>query len=428
MDRPGSHSGPPWRTFLIICFLILPASPAMAACGGQTVVSSEADFNTAIASFNGQSSPCIFGIEFDGDIPLTASTTSIDNGNPGVELHIDGLGDSLDGQYIQGVRPLFIAADTVVSILDLTVENADVTPGQLAGGIYNAGVLTLTDCTIANNTADSSGGVYNAGTLTISRCSIFGNSATGPAASGGGIGNSIGGQTTVTDSVIAGNDANRGGGLHNNNGTVVVERTLFTNNSASLEGGALYLGNGGAMTVINSTLSGNEAQLAGGGGVYANSGTLELTHVTVTGNTGSGVANSAGAVTIHNSAFAANPDGGDCRNLAGSVTVAHSLMTGSGATGCGLAAANPDANGNIVGQDPLFGPLQSNGGPSETHALGDGSPAIDAGDDALAVDDASQTLEHDQRGPGYPRRTGYAVDMGAFEVPGAMFLHGFEDR
>jgi hypothetical protein len=71
-------------------------------------------------------------------------------------------------------------------------------------------------------------------------------------------------------------------------------------------------------------------------------------------------------------------------------------------------------NGNLVGSaaapiDPLLGPLQDNSGPTITHALLPGSPAIDAGNNAYAT-------EFDQRGPGYPRIVSGTIDIGAFEV------------
>ena len=65
--------------------------------------------------------------------------------------------------------------------------------------------------------------------------------------------------------------------------------------------------------------------------------------------------------------------------------------------------------------DPLLGPLQDNGGPAFTHQLQAGSPAIDAGDNALAVDADSNPLAFDQRGAGFNRILGGTVDIGAVE-------------
>jgi hypothetical protein len=67
-------------------------------------------------------------------------------------------------------------------------------------------------------------------------------------------------------------------------------------------------------------------------------------------------------------------------------------------------------SGNLVGVDPLLGPLQDNLGLSRTHALSPGSPAINAGSNPLG-------LTTDQRGDGFPRVLGGAADMGAYESP-----------
>src|SRR5262249_42690276 len=73
-------------------------------------------------------------------------------------------------------------------------------------------------------------------------------------------------------------------------------------------------------------------------------------------------------------------------------------------------------DGNLVGvADPKLGPLGSNGGPTYTHALLPGSPAIDAGDNALGVDNMGQFLTTDQRGAA--RVVNGTVDIGAFETP-----------
>ncbi len=85
-------------------------------------------------------------------------------------------------------------------------------------------------------------------------------------------------------------------------------------------------------------------------------------------------------------------------------------------------------NGNVVGVpvatvlDPM---LAFNGGPTQTHKLVAGSPALDAGDNALAVDADSNPLSTDQRGPGFPRISGGTVDIGAFELQATYNFSGF---
>ena len=108
------------------------------------------------------------------------------------------------------------------------------------------------------------------------------------------------------------------------------------------------------------------------------------------------------------------------------ITTLYSLI-GDG-TGSGLTAApvgTPDANGNLIGThanpiNPLLGPLTNNGGPTSTMAVLAGSPAIDAGSNAFAIDPNTYVpLADDQRGNLFNRISGKAVDIGAYELPTA---------
>ena len=94
------------------------------------------------------------------------------------------------------------------------------------------------------------------------------------------------------------------------------------------------------------------------------------------------------------------------------VTINHSLIGDT--TGSGIATTT--GTGNILDQPALLGPLADNGGPTLTHALLPGSPAIDAGDDTLAADEDGVSLANDQRGEGVDRLFGSSVDIGAFEL------------
>src|SRR5262249_23608325 len=78
-------------------------------------------------------------------------------------------------------------------------------------------------------------------------------------------------------------------------------------------------------------------------------------------------------------------------------------LIGEGSGGTGYSATD------LVGTDPLLGPLQDNGGPTFTHALLPGSPAVDAGDNTGAS-------EWDQRGEGFPRIVNKTIDISALEI------------
>jgi hypothetical protein len=96
------------------------------------------------------------------------------------------------------------------------------------------------------------------------------------------------------------------------------------------------------------------------------------------------------------------PVKGECAGMINSV--GNNLMT---IADCTVAGSAP-----ILG-DAILGPLQNNGGPTQTHALLSGSPAIDAGNPGGCRDEFGALLTTDQRG--FPRRAA-GCDIGAFEL------------
>ena len=106
------------------------------------------------------------------------------------------------------------------------------------------------------------------------------------------------------------------------------------------------------------------------------------------------------------------------------VTIQNSIVAGNGLYGCqvegGANAVLTSLGNNVFGDDscgaaagdqtftdPVLGPLADNGGPTLTHALLAGSPAIDAAD-------AASCSATDQRGVARPQGAG--CDVGAFEL------------
>ena len=141
----------------------------------------------------------------------------------------------------------------------------------------------------------------------------------------------------------------------------------------------------------------------------------------------------AGTTTLKNTIVAGNfnndddPDPAD--DISGTVDAASSFnLIGTGGAG-GLTAG---VNNNQVGVAAGLGPLASNGGTTQTHALLATSLAVETGSnanlplDTLDVDgdaDMAETLPVDQRGTGFPRvadssdvNTTQTVDIGAFEL------------
>jgi hypothetical protein len=172
--------------------------------------------------------------------------------------------------------------------------------------------------------------------------------------SGGGIAN--GEILTLRESVIAGNAATLHGGAVNDTGVSVVERSTLSGNFAAL-GGAVA--NGGQTTISDSTISGNSATVRGGGVYNFASGGLTIARSTITENSAGqlgGGLSALGNVSVSSSIIAEN-EAPNFENVFGTLA--------------------SDSN-NMLSGDPLLGPLADNGGPTPTHALLPGSPALDA--------------------------------------------------
>src|SRR5262249_31349280 len=191
----------------------------------------------------------------------------------------------------------------------------------------------------------------------------------------------------------------------------------LSGNSAGVSGsghvGGGIVNDNGTLTITNSTLSGNSATGDGGGIWNVAHGTLTLTNCTLSGNSsggdGGGIFNSFHSrFPLNNPTVANRGSGGQIFNVSGGpLPGSHNLVEGE--TPVGLVGT--------ITADPKLGPLQNNGGPTQTHRLLLGSPAIDKGSNALVP----VGVTTDQRGPGFDRivdgdDNGTAtVDIGAFE-------------
>jgi hypothetical protein len=261
----------------------------------------------------------------------------------------DQLAVSGPGEFGYPVGPLFtVDAGATVTMSGLTVANGYNNAGP--GGVLNHGTLTLEECTVADNTHD------------------FGN----PDNAGGGIFND--GTMTIRGSTVSGNRLAP---------------------SALGYGGGIFNAAGGVMVIDSSTVTQNTITHGYGGGV-SNDGTLDVRFSTVTQNNaacgdGWGIANAGPHLDLYDSIVAGNFHPPTCtgRDLAGGFT----------------------GSFDLIGVGPVLGPLQYNGGHTQTHAPQRGSPALDAGDNAGAP-------RWDQRGPGFPRIHNGRIDIGAVEAEG----------
>ncbi len=374
----------------------------------------------AVAEANSQASnPAGSLIEFaagvSGQITLSSTLALAETDGPEV---IVGPGASIVTVSGNNAVEVFQVNDTA-SLSGLTISggsSGDIAEG-CGGGITNNGTLTITNCTISGNTAESEGGgIYNGykSTLAITGCTISGNSA----GDGGGILNSDQSTLTITDSTIAYNAAGNGGGLYNGEDcTLTVTSSTVSGNSASSYAGGIYNSATCWLTVINSTIAGNAAGDLGSG--ISNVGNMLVVNGTIAYNSDGGLDNygtpGSSLVTLNNTIVARNSaiSDGSASDITGVVspTSAYNLI-GTGGTG---ELVN-GVNGNIVGvANPELGTLADNGGPTQTIALLTGSPAINSGSNALALDASGNALSCDQRGASYPRILYDTVDIGAFE-------------
>jgi len=247
--------------------------------------------------------------------------------------------------------------------------------GGAGGGIYNQGLLTLNNSTLSGNSAGD-GGVGGAGGV-------------GGDGGAGGSGTGSNGANGASGGPGGGGDGGPGG-----------------------SGGGIF--NQDTLTLNNSTFSGNSAgngNVGGAGGTNGAGGA---------DGDGGGFSNSpTGSTSLKNTILANNVvaggSGPDCRNTTGAfASQDYNLI--EDASGCSIGGVTTH---DLTGQDPLLGPIADNGGPTPTHALLPGSPAIDVAPLAACA------LATDQRGVARPQ--GLACDIGAFELIPANLVLGKQD-
>jgi hypothetical protein len=341
-----------------------------------------------------------------GSVAITSSRISDNEA-------INSTGDSIDND-----------AGTMV-ISDSTVSHNNGT-----GGISNAGTLSVADSSVSSNDVD--GGVDNTGTLNVTGSVLSHNV-------GVGIDNG-GGSVTVTGSEISKNfDTNKrgGGGIYNGKGTMnIADTSVSDNKSNNGPGGGIY--NGGTMSLADSTVSSNSNE--GGGGGIDNVGSLHVSDSTISENTvggpggegGGGILNqgSGASLVVAASTLAHNDTdnhGGGIKNARGSVTLAGTVVADTSPSDCtGLitdAGYNLDDDGSCgfsagghsySDVAPYLGPLQNNGGPTDTEEPALGSPLLSDIPAGTSADGVTLCPGTDQRGVARPQ--GSQCDIGAVEL------------
>ena len=329
------------------------------------------------------------------------------------DLTLNGTEVTGNSSGVRGGGILVIGAGSQLVIDDSLIHDNHVSSDNFVGGgiaYASNGVVAIANSVISNNEAAGGGGLglSGSGAVYLTDVNIDGNYTNGLSSDygGGGVYLGFSGTIDLLRVTVANNQAEFGGGLNLEAGTVTVDHSTLSGNSAtSGSGGAVY--NSGSISFSNSTISGNSAGI--GGGIYQFSGTstpsATFSSSTISGNDPTVLYVSTGAMTLLNSILA-GPAGDQCGPTPGLFTsLGHNLSTGSS---CNLVGT-----GDQPSTDPILGPLQDNGGPTLTHALLPGSPAVDAADGTCCG-------PTDQRGVSRP--IGAGCDIGAFEAPLWLFL------
>jgi CSLREA domain-containing protein len=516
-------------------------APSLTAGGPATMLLSQGEFEITDSLTIEGPGASLLTIDASGNDPTPEANDgngtrvfNVDDGNRDFNISVSLIGFSLRGGDVRGSGGAILNRELLVVNACAIFENAARDTFGYGGGIFNdAGVLTVTNSTIANNstahgraasggggvasidgrlkvvdsdisgnTSSYGGGVYSRGAwLEISRSNVNDNSAS----RGGGI-YSHDVVSTLSASLIAGNRAELSGGgvqivsdrdqnakvvdskiLENavlisgsgyggggvylsawDGGSISIERTTISKNSTNSISGfgtgggvRLIAETGGTIAIEASTIDHNSSVIGGGVfGTVGPAGNVSLGQVTVSTNLGGGVVfNGAstsldmeGHSAVRHSTIVENFGGAGIRMLGFDLALdlTHSIVaknmspdilrsdlnlsTTQGVTarynviglainiGIGAPHGLPDQFGNLAGiggdgeeiLDPMLGPLSDNGGPTLTHALLPGSPAINAGDlNAVAGQDG--VPEFDQRGEPFGRIVGGRIDIGAFE-------------
>ena len=321
-----------------------------------------------------------------------------------------GGGGGMGGGGGHGGEETSAAAIDGVTLADVQVVNC--ISGADGGGIYNAAPLTLTASVVSGNTATANGGgIYGSALMNISQTTIgtiTGNAAfsKGNAAeNGGGIFDTGLHTTTITGSAIVGNTATGGGALAGRSTTIdVIENSTISANVARDTAGGITTN--GRVSLKNVTISGNQVK-----------------PTTTTESTTSGVGISSfgsGQFTYVNTIFSNNVVVGTTNTLSncgvtGSTSAANFLVS-SGHNLEDGDSCNFTGQGDLKNTDPQLAGLANNGGLTDTMAIPQSSPAIDAGDNSVCPN-------NDQRGDIRPADGNidgkFACDIGAFEL----FVH-----
>ena len=371
--------------------------------GGGSVSGSKTKLTITRGTVSGNTAGGDGGGVYASTMRPTAVKDVVFTGNAaGDELAGGGGGGGL---YIDGTGSSTVTGSSFI-------ENTAVGEG---GGLslHALGPATVTDSVVRGNKSEAGGGgVESAGMrVTLTRLSVTGNTS---ATDGGGIESQGSGLLSIVDTTVSQNTAHTGGGFANvaDGGLQITGSTFWDNRAKEFGGGVANLADAASL-IENTSISGNVAQVSGGG-IYSDADAgLRVVNVTVNRNIaprGSGIGDESGgsvnfpvtpstAVILRNTIVAGNLYSAEC-----SFAVGSEGGNLDSADSCYFRGSRDRTNAG----DPKIDAIADNGGPTMTHALQDGSFALDGG--------VFPCGEIDQRGVTRPKNTG--CDIGALEHEG----------
>ena len=403
----------------------------------------------------GNSSPSLTDVTFDGN-SAGLGGAMYNNGS----IRVIGAGGS-DGTSIGNSNP---------TLTNVTFSNNSATTE--GGAMYNDGTSdggsssgggsspTLTNVTFSNNSAFDGGAMYNAGynsgdsSPSLTDVTFDGNSAEDQGGAMYNDGSYVGtSNPMLTNVAFDGNSATTGGAMYNvgacsGDSSPILNRVTFSNNSASSYGGAMYnevqdgycSSPGYSNPILTNVAFSSNLATRDGGAIYYNFACTtcaipaSLTNVSFSLNSaiqGGAIYNNAppskfnnidyrSSLTLTNVIFwgdSATSAGAEIYNRGADLTISYSVIEGGvGAifnfdTGAASTTGTVTDGGNNLTSDPLF--VNAAGGDLQ---LPSGSPAVDAGDDAVCP--ATDLL-------GASRPQGAQCDIGAYEYVPPFFTVTF---
>jgi len=320
----------------------------------------------------------------------------------------------------------FVGSDTILDGFTISEGCADKEEDK-GGGMFNDhSFLLIENVIFEGNWASCGGGMYNfysnpiMTNITFSRNVSFGE--------GGGMYNDHSNPSIISSIFYNNPAADLGGGMHNADSNPTLLDVTFSSSVADFRGGGIYNSSSNP-SLTNVSFRYNHADGADelwegeGGAIYNRGSNPTLTNITFSGNTadnGSAIRNFMSSPIIINSTFtcnsADNSSGGIDNSNDSNPILINTILWDNFPDQITNNESSPNITysiiqGGYIGtgnleEDPLLGPLADNGGFTLTHALLEGSPAIDAGDPETCP-------ETDQRGVLRPQ--GEGCDIGAYE-------------